>query len=408
MSPKLDSNRVVVTGLGVVSSLGIGWQEYWTNLLMGKSGISKISLFDVSNFNNNFAGEIKELKIDKYLNTKISAFLGRTSKMAVAASRLAINDSQIESKILRKLKTGVLIGTTTGESGSIEKFIKYSVLYNQPNLFYLRHIPGFPSNLLATNVACDLQLRSYNMVFSTACASGNYSIAYAYDLIRTGRLDYALAGGADSLSRIVLSGFCKVMAVAPQKCQPFDLNRKGMIPGEGAGILFLEKLSHAVKRKANIYAEILGCGLSCDALHMTRPDVGGITKAILKALDNASLNINQIDYISAHGTGTRENDKVECQAYESIFGKKIKDIPISSIKSMLGHTMGAASALEAVACCLSINKSRIPPTINFSIPDPECNIDCVPNIYREKDIKIVINNSQAFGGNNACVIIGKI
>jgi 3-oxoacyl-[acyl-carrier-protein] synthase II len=196
--------------------------------------------------------------------------------------------------------------------------------------------------------------------------------------------------------------------MAPEKCQPFDKNRKGMMLGEGAAILVLESLENAKKRKAPIYAEILGYGLSCDANHMTHPDYKGIVKAIKKSMKMSGVNVASIDYVSAHGTGTNENDKAECQAYTEIFGDRVCKIPISSIKSMLGHSMGAASAFESIACCLAIKKSSIPPTINYESKDSECAIDCVANIGRTHKCSVVLNNSQAFGGNNACIILGSL
>ena len=196
--------------------------------------------------------------------------------------------------------------------------------------------------------------------------------------------------------------------MSPDVCRPFDKNRKGMMVGEGAGILILEELENAKKRKASIYAEILGYGLSCDAHHMTAPSVEGIIHVMRKAIKNSKLNIGEVDYISAHGTGTPANDKSECTAVKEVLGAKYKEIPMSSIKSALGHTMGAASAIEAIACCLAIKESMIPPTINYETPDPECNIDCVPNKSRKDYIRIALNNSLAFGGNDACLVVGRI
>ncbi len=243
------------------------------------------------------------------------------------------------------------------------------------------------------------------LAFSTACAAGNYAIGQAFDLIKAGKADYVLAGGADSISRIVFTGFSRLFAMAPEKCQPFDKNRKGLLQGEGAAILFLETLESAQKRNVNIYAEILGYGLSCDGYHMTTPSVEGVSKAMKKAIFNSKVKLSEVDYISAHGTGTRENDKAECHAINKVFGERTKQIPVSSIKSILGHTMGAASAFETIACCLVIKNNQIPPTINFYTNDEECDIDCVPNDSREKEVGVVLNNSQAFGGNNACLVL---
>jgi 3-oxoacyl-[acyl-carrier-protein] synthase II len=224
-------------------------------------------------------------------------------------------------------------------------------------------------------------------------------------LITQGRSDCVLAGGVDALSQIAFTGFYRLLAMAPEQCQPFDLERKGMMLGEGAGVLVLESLERAQKRNATIYAEILGYGLSCDASSMTASNADEIQKATLRAFSSAKLNSKDVDYISAHGTGTKENDKEECRAFIDVFGKRAKEIPVSSIKAMLGHTMGAAAAIEAISCCLAIKDGKIPPTINYKAKDPACDIDCVPNRMRKQKVKIALNSSQAFGGNNACLIL---
>ncbi|MCR4336490.1 MAG: beta-ketoacyl-[acyl-carrier-protein] synthase family protein, partial [Candidatus Omnitrophica bacterium] len=239
----------------------------------------------------------------------------------------------------------------------------------------------------------------------TACSSGNYAISMAFDQIKSGKQDCAVVGGADGFSRIVFTGFGRLYSVAPEKCQPFDVNRQGMIPGEGAGVLVLESLEYAVKRGAKIYAEILGYGISCDAYHIIEPSSVGISKAIECALRMTDIEKKSVDYICAHGTGTIENDRAECLAIKRVFGPLVENIPISSIKSILGHTMGAASAIESIACCLAIQNGIIPPTINIEKQDPECDIDCVPNYSRRKKLNIILNNSQAFGGNNLCLVM---
>jgi 3-oxoacyl-[acyl-carrier-protein] synthase II len=245
------------------------------------------------------------------------------------------------------------------------------------------------------------------MIFSTACSAGNYAVGYGFDLITLGRAQVVLAGGFDALSKVAFTGFNQFSAVSPDKCRPFDKNRKGMMVAEGAGMLVLESLESALERKALIYAEVLGYGLSCDAHHMTTSLVDGIKLCMIKALSEAGVSAEDIDYISAHGTGTLTNDKNECAAINEIFGHRYKKIPTSSIKSMLGHTMGAASAIEAIACALAVKNDMIPPTINYETPDAECDIDCVPNHSRKHVVTIALNNSYAFGGNNACLVLKK-
>lgn len=406
MIKKHDSKhrRVVVTGLGVISSIGIGWEEFWKNLIAGKSGISSVTLFDTKDYERHLAGEVKNFEPSKFVSKNLWKFIGRTSQMLIAASKLALKDARFPIKNLNSSKVSVCVGTTTGEIGILEKFNNLSIK-QQSGIENKRLISLFPSNSLSSNIALELKISGQNCIFATACASGNYSLGYAYDLIRSGKVNYALAGGGDGLSRIVFTGFNRLIAIAPEKCQPFDKKRKGMIPGEGAGILFLESLEEAKHRNAHIYAEILGYGLSCDGTHMTNPSVKGISMAIKRAIKEANVETGDIDFINAHGTGTIENDKAESAAISKLFGR---EVPVSSIKSMLGHTMGAASALEAISCCLTLQYQQLPPTINYEIPDLECAINCVANFSRFCKVNLVLNNSQAFGGNNAGLIFSRL
>ena len=398
----MKSRRIVVTGIGVVTSLGIGWNKFWDNLLHGKSGISEVTSFDTSQYDRHYAGEVKDFNPNQFLSKNKVKLFGRASQMVMSAAHLAIDDANIDLSKLNREMIVVCIGTTTGEIQLLEKYNDRK--HRWDNKFQRRMIAVYPPNILSACIGMEFDIKNYNNVISTACAAGNYAIGYAYDLIKLHKADYAIVGGADAFSRIVFTGFGRLLAIAPKICQPFDKNRKGMIPGEGAGVLFIETYESEKKRKKEIYAEILGYGLSCDAFHVTHPNKTGIAKAIKKAMESAGIKKDEVDYISAHGTGTRENDKAEASAIREVFGKRSNEIPASSIKSMLGHTMGAASALEAIACCLSIKFGKIPPTINYKQPDPECNIDCVPNIFREKKVHVALNNSSAFGGNNACLV----
>ena len=243
----------------------------------------------------------------------------------------------------------------------------------------------------------------------TACAAGNYAIGYGYDAIRSGRAKMMLAGGANAFSRITYMGFSRLGAIAPKRCQPFDRNRKGMVPGEGAGLLVLESLEMARSRGAEIYAEVLGYGVSCDSHHMTvaHPQGDGAIRAITAALKESGVSTGDVDYISAHGTGTPTNDRVESLAVRTLFNGHAASIPMSSIKSMIGHTMGAASAIEAAACALALSTGWVPPTMNYEEPDPECDLDFVPNRARRLDPRIVLNNAYAFGGNNASLCLAR-
>ncbi len=400
------NKRVVITGLGVISSIGIGWKEFWEGLLKGRSGISEISSFDTSKHFTHRGGEVKDFKPDVFIEKERVPFLSRASQFAHAAAKLALTDANLSSEDIADLKVGTCIGTNIGSIQTVEKVNEIIVNEKRSDIAdnLIRQIP---TQTAPAVIAREFGLHGTNMMFSTACAAGNYAIGYGFDLIKLGRAKAMIVGGSDALSKVAFTGFNQFSAVAPEKCRPFDKNRKGMMVAEGAGVLVLETLEHALKRKAPIYAEVLGYGLSCDAHHMTTSSVEGIAECTSKALREADLTADDIDYISAHGTGTQTNDKNECAAIKEVFGQRHSIIPVSSIKSMLGHTMGAASALEAIACALVVKNDHIPPTINFETPDPECDIDCVPNEARKNVVNIALNNSYAFGGNNACLVLKK-
>lgn len=399
--------RIVVTGLGVVSSIGIGKDIFWDNLIRGKSGTSEVTAFDTSGHSNHKGGEVKSFKPQEFINKKKIKAMGRTSQLAVASAKLALGDSLLNSDILSKCRVGVCIGTTLGELPELEKMDITWTREGQKNVGSLS-VYQFPTTNISSNIAMQCKLSGSNRIFTTACASGNYAIGFGYDLIQSGEADLVLAGGADAFSWVPFTGFSQLRSMAPEKCQPFDKNRQGMMLGEGAGILILESLECALKRDALIYAEILGCGLSCDAYHMTNTQADGVLNCMKNALEETNLSPDDIDYICAHGTGTKQNDKAECAAIKSLFGNRYKEVLVNSIKSMLGHTMGAASAIEALSCCLTIKNGIIPPTINYEVPDPECDIDCVPNKARKQKVDVVLNNGFAFGGNNACLVLRKL
>ncbi|HDK41737.1 MAG TPA: beta-ketoacyl-[acyl-carrier-protein] synthase family protein [Candidatus Pacearchaeota archaeon] len=397
-------NRVVITGIGVVSSIGIGKDVFWDSLVKGKSGISPVSSFDTSAHFTHNGGEVKNFQPEKYAAGNSLRFMNRSCQMALAAARLAVRDARLTETALSSYKAGVSCGTTLGDAQTIECIDNTLLKNEQINNDYIYQLPTYST---PARIALHFSLSGPCFMFSTACAAGNYAIAYGYDMIKLNRSDIMIAGASDPMSRIEYTGFNQFSAVAPEKCQPFDKNRKGMILAEGAGILILESLDHALVRGATIYAEILGYGLSCDAKHMTNPSVEEISICMKKAMQEAGITIDDVDYISAHGTGTVANDRTECAAIKEVFGHCYKKIPISSIKSMLGHTMGAASAIEAITCALAIKNDIIPPTINYETPDPACDIDCVPNEARKHVVNIAMNNSYAFGGNNASLVLKK-
>lgn len=401
----MNKRRVVVTGLGVISSVGTGRADFWQSIIHGTSGISSVTSFDTRGFRCHTAGEIKNFNPQDIIPKRKVRFLGRTSQMSIAAASLAFDDTLLPLNKIQKARTGVFVGTTMGEK-PLEESLDTWITNGIDSLSKSKIVQSTAYNIPA-NIAIHFKLQGPNYLIPTACAAGNYAIGYGVDLIRKGDLDFAIAGGADSFSKLAFTGFQRVYAMAAEKCQPFDKNRKGMLVGEGAAMLFLESLESALRRNATIYAEIPGYGISCDAHHMTASQVDGIAMSMENALKDAQIRKEEIDYICAHGTGTAGNDKNECAAIRKVFRDQYKRIPVSSIKSMLGHPMGAASAIEALACCLVVKNNLIPPTINFETPDPQCDIDCVPNRAKQKNVETALNNGFAFGGNNSCLVIRK-
>jgi 3-oxoacyl-[acyl-carrier-protein] synthase II len=399
------NKRIVVTGLGVVSSIGIGKDDFWQAAIAGKSGISPITSFDTADFPTHLGGEVKNFNAEKFISKEKIKHYGRTSQLAIAAAKLALEDAKINSGSCSGL-AGVCVGTTMAESQILEK-LNYARVTQGVGAVDAGLVCSYPANTLSVNMVKELELDGPHYVIPTACAAGNYAIGYACDLLKKGLARMMLAGGADAFSRLAFIGFNRLLAIAPIKCQPFDKNRKGMMVGEGAGMIVLEILEDALKRKADIYAEVLGYGLSCDAHHMTAPYAPGIARAIEKALKESGIAPGEVDYINTHGTGTPANDREECLAIKKVFGEHANKLLVSSTKSMLGHTMGAASAIEAIVCCLSVKNDIISPTINHETPDPDCDLDCVPNTCRKTKIHIALNNASAFGGNNACLALKK-
>ncbi|OQX86822.1 MAG: hypothetical protein B6D55_05100 [Candidatus Omnitrophica bacterium 4484_70.2] len=402
----MKKRRVVVTGIGVISSVGIGKEQFWEGIKKGKSGITKISSIDTSNFKCQYGGEVKNFSPEDFIPSRKIKFLGRTSQLAIAAAELSLEDAKFPYQEIFRRKIGVIIGTTEGEH-PLEELILAWAKGGLKEIDRRKVIQSAVSNISA-NVGIYFKTLGPNFLIPTACAAGNYAIGYGYDLIRWGEADFILAGGAEAFSRLAYVGFQRLYSMSPDVCQPFDKNRKGMLLGEGAGILFLESLNSAYKRSASIYAEILGYGLTCDAYHPTALEPKSVAKCMERALESAEVTYKDVDYICAHGTGTPINDKIECKVIKEVFKERAKEVPVSSIKSMLGHCMGAASSIEAAACCLAIKEGIIPPTINFQTPDPECDIDCVPNKARKMEVNIVVNNGFAFGGNNCCLVLGKV
>ncbi len=404
------SRRVVVTGIGVITSIGEGREAFWRGVLDGRSGISPVRSFDTSRYTVHNGGEIQGFSPDRYIRRLPAASMGRASQFAIAASRLALEDGNLAIPDCDDTRTGVVIGTTSGEPQFIEALDDARQQPAQSDQAETAFVRKYPSHMLAAHVAAEFRLRGMSVIVPTACAAGNTALAYAADAIRSWSADVVLAGGADAFSRITFAGFSRLGAIAPERCQPFDKGRRGMIPGEGGAVLLLEALEHARIRGARVYAELAGCGLSCDAHHMTagHPAGDGAVKAMERALADARLGPDDVSYISAHGTGTVLNDRLETTAVKRLFGRRAYRIPISSIKSMIGHCMGAAAAIEAAACALAVAHDRVPPTMNFEEMDGLCDLDYVPNAARQHRVDVAMNNAHGFGGNNACVVLRKL
>jgi 3-oxoacyl-[acyl-carrier-protein] synthase II len=396
---------VVMTGMGMVTSIGAGREQFWNSLLAGQCGFRQVKSFDTRAYGVHLGAEIVDFNPHDYMHRLDPESIGRSSQLAIAAARLALADSALNTSQINSERAGVCVGTTSGEPYYIERFDDH---YVQSTLSGIgdEFITRYPCHVVPGHVAIELGFGGETMMIPTACAAGNYAIAHACDVLRAGRAEVMLAGGADSFSRITYSGFARLGAIAPEICQPFDRNRKGMVPGEGAAMLVLELKEKAVARGARIYCEVAGYGLSCDAHHMTaaHPQGEGAARAINMALKQSGLAPEQVDYISAHGTGTPTNDRLETIAVKKTFSDLAYKVPISSIKSMLGHTMGAASAIEAAVCALAITHQQIPPTMNLREQDPECDLDYVPNVARKHKVRVAMNNAYAFGGNNSSVI----
>jgi 3-oxoacyl-[acyl-carrier-protein] synthase II len=398
--------RIAVTGLGLVTPVGAGREEVWQGLLAGRSGFAPVESFDTRAFSVHLGAEVRGFDAEPYVRRLAAGSLGRASQLAIAAARMALTDAGVDAEALAPERAGVAMGTTSGEPREVERFDD-RYLAGELDRVGAEFISLYPCHMIAAHVARELGFAGPNAMIPTACAAGNYAIAHAMDVLRAGRADLMLAGGADAFSRITYTGFARLGAIAPERCQPFDRNRKGMIPGEGAAVLVLEPLDRALARGARVYAELAGYGLSCDAHHMTaaHPEGDGAARAMQRALADAGASPEEVSYISAHGTGTPTNDRLETLAVKRVFGEAARRTPMSSIKSMIGHTMGAASAIEAAVCALAVAEDRVPPTMNLE--EPEDDLDYVPNAARDTVVRLAMNNAYAFGGNNASVILRK-
>lgn len=413
----MEKKKVVVTGLGMVSPLGIGVEENWDAAIHGRSGIGLITRFDTTDFTVKIAGEVKNFNAEDFIEDKkeirkMDTFLHyalASGKMAMKSSGLEISDENAE-------RVGVLVGAGLGGLATIEKYHE-AYLQNGPKKISPFFIPMLIINLAPGQISMYFGCKGPNSSMVTACATGNHSIGEAFKIIQRGDADAMIAGGVEStITPLAVGGFSSMKAITashnhePERSsRPFERDRDGFVIAEGAGILLLEELEHAKKRGAPIYAEIVGFGCNADAHHITAPSPGGegAARCMNLALKDAGLNYDQVDYVNAHGTSTPANDLAETQGMKTVFKDYAKRVAVSSTKSMTGHLLGAAGGVEAIFSVLAAKNGVLPPTINYDNPDPECDLDYVPNVAREKTTRVVMSNSFGFGGTNATLIFKK-
>ncbi len=390
----------------MVSPIGLGRTEFFEALAAGRSGVRPVALFDAKQLGRENAAEVKGFVVRDHLTRAEAHRMGRCSAMALAAARMAMRDAHLAEDGLCRPRTAVVLGTTMGEADVVEALSRDWIVRGESSV-RASLVPKVGASLLPIHVARAFGAEAAVLTLPGACAAGNYAIGVAADMIRYGRADVVITGAAELMRELQYSGFVRLAAMAPTRCQPFDLNRQGLILGEGAGVMILESEEHAARRGANLQAEVGGWGISCDAYHITRPhpDAAGSIAAMRRAIDDSLLSPDDVDFINAHGTGTRANDAAEARVVHEVFGDR--RVPISSVKSMLGHCMGAASALEAVSCIMTIETGIYPPTINYETPDPECDVNVVANVAQRGPANVVVNNSLAFGGYNAVTCFAK-
>ncbi len=410
----MSKRRVVISGIGIISPVGNSKQEFWNSLCQGKSGVERISQIDPSLFSSQVAGEVQDFQPENFsLSAKEIRRKEKFVQFALAATQQAIEDSQLNLEQENLERIGVLLGSGIGSLRVVEEQHK-RFLEGGPRRISPFLIPKLITNMAAGEVAIHFGLQGPNFCITTACASASHSLAIALSFLCEDKADIIVSGGTESaITDLALGGFCAARSLSthynqqPERAsRPFDKERDGFVMAEGAGILILEELEHALKRNARIHCELAGYGMSDDAYHVTapHPEGKGAAQCMDLALKDAGVNPEDISYINAHGTSTLLNDKTETLAIKKVFGDAARTVPVSSTKSMTGHLLGAAGGIEAAVCCLAIKEKIIPPTINYEYPDPDCDLDYVPNTARQKDVQIALSNSLGFGGHNVSLI----
>ena len=407
--------RVVITGMGAITPLGNTVESFWNNIRMGTCGINTITRFDVENFSAKIAAEVNDFDPVDYMDKKEAKRMDRYTQYALAASSMAVNQAGLDKEKINSDRFGVIIGSGVGGIETMET--QGNVLFTKgPGRVSPFFVPMMIGNMAAGQISITYGAKGPNTTIVTACASATNAIGEAYRSIKHGYADVIITGGSEApITPLALAGFCSMRALSTRNddpktaCRPFDLNRDGFVMGEGSGIMVLESFEHAVNRGATILAEVVGYGLSADAYHITTPapEGEGGARAMRGALADANMAPEDIDYINAHGTSTPYNDKFETAGIRSVFGDYAYKVPISSTKSMTGHLLGAAGGIEAIIMVKSIEDQFLPPTISYGTPDPECDLEYVPNTGRDGEIKVALSNSFGFGGQNATIIIKK-
>ncbi len=414
--PAQPQRRVVVTGMGLISPLGLNLSESWSALVQGKSGIGPITQFDASTFDTKIAGEVKGFNPDTYIPKKEQKKMDRFIHLALAAAKMAIDDAQLELDDEDKIRTGTLVGVGMGGLPYIET--QHSILRDRgPGRVSPFFIPSVITNMASGQISMTYGLKGPNYAISSACASGAHAIGEAAGFIRDGHCDIMIAGGSEAVvTPMAIGGFNSMRALSTRNdnptaaSRPWDRDRDGFVLAEGCGILILEDYEAASQRGAKIYAEVCGYGVSSDAYHMTSPSPGGVgaAQAMIMSLKDARINPDQVEYINAHGTSTPAGDEIETEAVKRVFGDHARKLWVSSTKSMIGHTLGAAGAVESVICIQALLTGAVPPTINLDNPSEDCDLDYVPKTAREKKMNYVLNNSFGFGGTNCSLLFGRI
>jgi 3-oxoacyl-[acyl-carrier-protein] synthase II len=411
---KPPKRRVVITGLGAITPLAIGVEESWRRLCQGRSGVTRITKFDSSGFNVQIAAELKDFHPEDFLDKKKIRRTDPFIQYALVAARMATSDAGLSINDNNASRIGVALGSCAGGMTMYERNL--SVLHSEgPEKVSPFFIPGFIANMAVGEVSMDLGARGPSKCVVTACATGNNCIGDAFRLIQYGEADAMIAGGSDAyIIPIAVAGFDKMRALSrrnnePEKAsRPFDKDRDGFVIGEGAGAVILEEMDSAVRRGARIYAELIGYGSNIDSFHITEPNWENQARCLKLALDDAAITPNDVEYINAHGTSTIANDVSETKAIKAALGEYSKKVPVSSNKSMIGHLLGAAGAVEAIFTVLTMRDSVIPPTMNYDTPDPDCDLDYVPNVSRMARVNIALSNSFGFGGVNATLVLRKL